>query len=114
MSLSSNIIFRFYETLRLHPSVPGNQKYALEDDVWPDGTVVKAGTYVSWSPYSQGRSTKIWGENAREFYPERWIDEAGGLRRESAGKWSAFHAGPRVCLGMNTLLQNCGQKKLIL
>ncbi|KAG2195561.1 hypothetical protein INT47_001308 [Mucor saturninus] len=91
----------FYETLRLYPSVPGNQKYALEDDVWPDGTVVKAGTYVSWSPYSQGRSTKIWGENAKEFYPERWIDETGTLRRESAGKWSAFHAGPRVCLGQN-------------
>ncbi|KAF1796237.1 cytochrome P450 [Mucor lusitanicus] len=91
----------FYETLRLHPSVPSNQKYALEDDIWPDGTVVKAGYYVSWSPYAQGRSTKIWGDNAREFYPERWIDEEGNLRRENAGKWPAFHAGPRICLGQN-------------
>lgn len=54
-----------------------------------------------WSPYTQGRSTKIWGEKAKEFYPERWIDEEGGLRREAASKWTAFHAGPRVCLGQN-------------
>ncbi|KAI9257744.1 cytochrome P450 [Helicostylum pulchrum] len=91
----------FYETLRLYPSVPTNQKYALEDDVFPDGSIIKAGYYVMWSPYTQGRSTKIWGENAKEFYPERWIDEEGGLRREAASKWTAFHAGPRVCLGQN-------------
>ncbi|CEI97321.1 hypothetical protein RMCBS344292_11456 [Rhizopus microsporus] len=91
----------FFETLRLYPSVPGNQKYALKDDIWPDGTHVKAGTYVSWSPYAQGRSTKVWGEDAKEFHPERWLDENGNLKRESAGKWPAFHAGPRICLGQN-------------
>ncbi|KAI8088098.1 cytochrome P450 [Gilbertella persicaria] len=91
----------FYETLRLHPPVPANQKYALEDDIWPDGTIIKAGYYVNWSTYAQARNTKIWGDNAREFYPERWIDEQGSLRRENAGKWPAFHAGPRICLGQN-------------
>lgn len=96
------LISRFFETLRLHPSVPGNQKYALEDDVWPDGTFVKAGTYVSWNPYAQGRNKNVWGDNAKEFYPERWLDENGNLKRENAGKWPAFHAGPRICLG-NTI-----------
>ncbi|CEP07389.1 hypothetical protein [Parasitella parasitica] len=91
----------FFETLRLHPSVPSNQKYALEDDIWPDGTVIKAGYYVNWSPYAQGRSTQVWGPNAKEFYPERWIDEEGNLCRESASKWPVFHAGPRICLGQN-------------
>lgn len=38
------------ETLRLHPSVPKNIKTALHDDVLPDGTVVRAGEYVSWMP----------------------------------------------------------------
>lgn len=92
--------FSFFETLRLHPAVPENQKYALEDDIWPDGSVIKAGYYVVWSPYAQGRSTKVWGPNAKEFYPERWIDDEGNLCRETAGKWPAFHAGPRVCLGI--------------
>lgn len=79
--------------------VSSNQKYAVHDDVLPDGTHVKAGTYVGWLSYAQGRSKRIWGEDAKEFIPERWIDENGKLRREPAAKWSAFHVGPRVCLG---------------
>ncbi|KAI8065271.1 cytochrome P450 [Gongronella butleri] len=91
----------FYEVLRLYPSVPSNQKYALKDDVWPDGTQIKAGHYVNWGPYAQGRCEKVWGPDAKHFRPERWIDEEGQLIRESQGKWPAFHAGPRVCLGQN-------------
>ena len=44
-----------------------------------------------------GRSEKIWGPDARSFRPERWLSENGELKRESAGQWPAFHAGPRVC-----------------
>jgi cytochrome P450 len=89
----------FYEVLRHYPSVPLNQKYALNDDIWPDGTQIKKGDYILWSPYAQGRCEKVWGADAKEFKPERWINEEGELRRESQGKWPAFHAGPRVCLG---------------
>ncbi|KAI8047135.1 cytochrome P450 [Gilbertella persicaria] len=91
----------FYEVLRLYPSVPLNQKYALQDDIWPDGTHIKKGDYVLWCPYAQGRCEKVWGQDAQEFRPERWLDEQGELRRESQGQWPAFHAGPRVCLGQN-------------
>lgn len=91
----------FYEVLRLHPSVPGNLKFALHDDIWPDGTQIKAGDGVSWTTYGQGRSTKLWGPDAKEFRPERWIMPDGSLRRESQGQWAVFHAGPRVCLGQN-------------
>ncbi|KAG1115932.1 hypothetical protein G6F42_013824 [Rhizopus arrhizus] len=91
----------FYEVLRLYPSVPNNQKYALNDDVWPDGTHIRKGDYVMWCPYAQGRCTRVWGPDAGEFKPERWITAEGELRRESQGQWPAFHAGPRVCLGQN-------------
>lgn len=89
----------FYEVLRHYPSVPLNQKYALNDDIWPDGTRIKKGDYVLWAPFVQGRSEKVWGPDAKEFRPERWITPEGELRRESQGQWPAFHAGPRVCLG---------------
>ncbi|CDH59581.1 cytochrome p450 [Lichtheimia corymbifera JMRC:FSU:9682] len=91
----------FYEVLRLYPSVPLNMKYALEDDIWPDGTHIQKGDYILWSPFAQGRSEKVWGPDAREFKPERWIKPDGELRRESQGQWPAFHAGPRTCLGQN-------------
>jgi cytochrome P450 len=92
---------RFYEVLRLHPPIPANQRYALNDDVWPDGTAIKMGDYVVWSTWAQGRSESVWGANAKEFRPERWITKEGDLKRESPGRWSAFSAGPRLCLGQN-------------
>ncbi|KAG2186344.1 hypothetical protein INT43_002782 [Umbelopsis isabellina] len=91
----------FYEVLRLYPSVPLNQKYALNDDVLPDGTQIRKGDYVVWCPYAQGRLVGIWGQDARQFNPDRWLNEAGELKRVSQGQWPAFHAGPRVCLGQN-------------
>ncbi|KAI9318806.1 cytochrome P450 [Dichotomocladium elegans] len=91
----------FYEVLRLYPSVPLNQKFALGDDIWPDGTHIRKGDYILWSPWSQGRSQDVWGSDAKEFRPERWITSDGDLRRESQGQWPAFHAGPRVCLGQH-------------
>ncbi|KAG1056053.1 hypothetical protein G6F43_002031 [Rhizopus delemar] len=91
----------FYEVLRLYPSVPLNQKYALADDIWPDGTHIKKGDYVLWCPYAQGRAEKVWGHDAKQFRPERWLTSEGELRRESQGQWPAFHAGPRVCLGQH-------------
>lgn len=89
----------FFEVLRLYPSVPNNIKYALNDDVWPDGTHIRAGDYVAWSTYAQGRSEKAWGPDAKQFKPERWFTPEGELKRESQGQWPVFHVGPRVCLG---------------
>ncbi|KAI8642442.1 cytochrome P450 [Parasitella parasitica] len=91
----------FFEVLRLYPSVPNNQKYALNVDVLPDGTPIRKGDYVMWCPWAQGRNEAVWGPDAKEFKPERWITADGELRRESQGQWPAFHAGPRVCLGQN-------------
>lgn len=38
----------FMEGLRLHPSVPKNLWYALDDDVIPGGPMIKKGDYVLW------------------------------------------------------------------
>lgn len=101
MDTHHHYIYRFYEVLRQYPSVPLNQKYALNDDVWPDGTHIRKGDYILWSPWSQGRNEKVWGADAKQFRPERWITPEGDLRRESQGQWPAFHAGPRTCLGQH-------------
>ncbi|KAI9265171.1 cytochrome P450 [Phascolomyces articulosus] len=87
--------------LRLYPSVPNNVKVALEDDVFPDGTIIKKGDSVGWSTYAMARNEKLWGSDAKSFKPERWLSEDGELKRESAGQWPVFHAGPRICLGQH-------------
>jgi fatty acid omega-hydroxylase len=86
----------FNETLRLYPSVPKNIKEARVNEVLPNGTKVKKGCMVVWSPYIMGRTEAIWGPDACEFKPERWLNMTKPV---SASEYPVFHAGPRTCLG---------------
>ncbi|KAG2554470.1 cytochrome P450 704B1-like [Panicum virgatum] len=90
------------ETLRLYPAVPQDPKGILEDDVLPDGTKVRAGGMVTYVPYSMGRMEYNWGADAARFRPERWINEDGAFRNASPFKFTAFQAGPRICLGKDS------------
>ncbi|KAM7266174.1 hypothetical protein ACFE04_004071 [Oxalis oulophora] len=87
------------ETLRLYPAVPVDPKLCLADDILPDGFNVKKGDVVLYMPYAMGRMKYVWGEDAEEFKPERWLDDKGVFRQESSFKFTAFQAGPRICLG---------------
>lgn len=125
----------FYETLRLHPSVPKNIKVVRVDDVirpyaqeldasndekkelmqterLPDIPVQK-GTTVSWSDWAMGRMPEIWGEDCCEFKPDRFLKEDGSLKTYSQYKFHAFNAGPRLCLGQ-TLATYEGVAMLVL
>ncbi|KAL0927223.1 hypothetical protein M5K25_001385 [Dendrobium thyrsiflorum] len=86
------------EALRLYPSVPVDHKEVIEDEVFPDGTVLKKGTKLIYAIYSMGRMESIWGKDCREYKPERWLKD-GRFISESAYKFSAFNGGPRLCLG---------------
>lgn len=86
------------EALRLYPSVPVDHKEVVEDDVFPDGTVLKKGTKVVYAIYAMGRMEAIWGKDCREFRPERWLRDRRFMS-ESAYKFTAFNGGPRLCLG---------------
>lgn len=86
------------EALRLYPSVPVDHKEVVEDDVFPDGTVLKKGTKVIYAIYAMGRMESIWGQDCREYKPERWLRD-GHFMSESAYKFTAFNGGPRLCLG---------------
>ncbi|KAJ8441360.1 hypothetical protein Cgig2_024872 [Carnegiea gigantea] len=82
------------ETLRLYPAVP-------QDDILPDGTKVRAGGMVTYVPYSMGRMDYNWGPDASSFNPERWLKD-GFFQNASPFKFTAFQAGPRICLGKDS------------
>ncbi|KAK3220891.1 hypothetical protein Dsin_014861 [Dipteronia sinensis] len=86
------------ETLRLYPAVPVDGKCPMEDDILPDGFIVKKYDAVNYMPYAMGRMTYIWGDDAEEFRPERWLHN-GVFQPENPFKFTAFQAGPRICLG---------------
>ncbi|KAK9230512.1 hypothetical protein WN944_023483 [Citrus x changshan-huyou] len=71
----------------------------LQPDVLPSGHQVNQNTHVLISAYSMARMTSVWGEDCREFKPERWITEDGRIRHEPPHKFFSFNAGPRICIG---------------
>ncbi|CAJ1902209.1 unnamed protein product [Sphenostylis stenocarpa] len=91
------------ESMRLYPPVPMDTKEAADNDVLPDGTVVKKGTLVTYHVYAMGRLESIWGEDWAEFKPERWLQKVESGKWKFVGKdaftYPVFQAGPRMCLG---------------
>ncbi|KAI3696032.1 hypothetical protein L1987_79041 [Smallanthus sonchifolius] len=89
------------ESLRLYPPVPFNHKSPVQPEILPSGHPVDQDTKIILSFYSMGRMKSIWGEDCKEFKPERWISNSGGIKNEASHKFPTFNAGPRTCLGKN-------------
>lgn len=90
------------ESLRLYPAVPLDGKTAVSDDILPDGTKVKRGNVINYVPYAMGRMQRLWGNDALDFKPERWLNSDGVFQPQSPFKFTAFQAGPRICLGKDS------------
>ncbi|KHG01356.1 Cytochrome P450 protein [Gossypium arboreum] len=78
------------ETLRLYPVTPMNGRCAMEDDILPDGHIIKKGEEINYLAYAMGRMPYIWGEDAEIFRPERWLKN-GVFQPESPFKFISFH-----------------------
>uniref|UniRef100_A0A1J3FD89 Alkane hydroxylase MAH1 n=1 Tax=Noccaea caerulescens TaxID=107243 RepID=A0A1J3FD89_NOCCA len=89
------------ESMRLYPPVPFQRRSAIKQDVLPSGHKVDANSRIMIFAYAMGMMRAVWGEDALEFKPERWVTATGGIRHEPAYKFFAFNAGPRACLGKN-------------
>jgi cytochrome P450 len=88
------------ESLRIAIPVPGRLPRvvpgATAAPLVVDGKVVPPGSIVGMSAYSMHISEELWGPNARDFEPERWLGEgAKGLDEHSM----AFSKGARNCIG---------------
>eukprot|EP01060_Flectonema_neradi_P039385 TRINITY_DN865_c0_g1_i3.p1 TRINITY_DN865_c0_g1~~TRINITY_DN865_c0_g1_i3.p1 ORF type:complete len:486 (+),score=124.15 TRINITY_DN865_c0_g1_i3:55-1512(+) len=88
----------FIETLRLHPSVPLDGKYAEEDDILPSGTKVVKGTNVNFHPLTFTMNPSLYPD-PEKFDPTRWLDESGAFKGFDPYLFPQFNAGPRLCLG---------------
>ena len=89
------------ETLRLFPPVPLTARVAAHDTTLLDHVIPK-GTYVFISPWAINLSKELWGEDADEFNPERWME--GTDRNNNGGANSnyaflTFLHGDRRCIG---------------
>ncbi|KAG6856728.1 hypothetical protein H0H87_001328 [Tephrocybe sp. NHM501043] len=102
------------ETLRVHAPVPTTIRTALKDDILPLGKPItdRNGVTHDTIKVSEGQvlmipilainvDKAIWGEDAREFRPERWekVPEAAGNIPGVWGNMLTFLGGPRACIG---------------
>lgn len=92
------------EATRLHPSIMWQLLRKAPQDLTVDGFTIPPGTNVGISPRAQNRDPDIWGEDANEFRPERWIeDEEKGKYFENTTMTFGGN-GPRMCIGRNIAL----------
>ncbi|KAG8922474.1 hypothetical protein FRC00_007416 [Tulasnella sp. 408] len=92
------------ETLRLFPPVPVNVRHSKHDVVIPTregGLYIPRGDFTCiYSTVSIQRRKDLWGDDAEEFNPERWIDPERARKIASDPfMFLPFNGGPRICLG---------------
>ncbi|KAK4454886.1 benzoate 4-monooxygenase [Podospora aff. communis PSN243] len=75
----------------------------------PNGVFIPGGSGVGLNPYITSRNASVFGADAEEFRPERWLQRPG----EDVNAWNSrmrvqrsvadftFGAGSRICLGRN-------------
>jgi len=65
------------------------------------GKFLPAGTVVGCNAWTVHRDKNIYGPDADEFRPERWLAEDKEYVRRMENLSFAFGGGPRVCIGKN-------------
>jgi cytochrome P450 len=90
------------ETLRYHPYMPIMLRQAVTD-TRICGEHIPNGTIILYSAYTMNRDERLWGPDANEFNPERWMApgmaKTGGATTNFA--LTTFGHGPRGCFGQN-------------
>ena len=90
--------------LRLYPQVPMNTRSTIKTTLLPKGggpdgespVLVPRKAGITFSPYHMHRRKELFGEDANEFKPERWLD---GSLANIGYAYMPFLHGYRTCLG---------------
>ncbi|KAK0491658.1 cytochrome P450 [Armillaria novae-zelandiae] len=92
------------ETLRLYPVVPVNDRTAKAATTLPNKGrapyFIPKRTRVAYSVFLMHRRTDLWGPDALEFDPDRFLDSRlYKYLTPNPFIFVPFNAGPRICLG---------------
>lgn len=109
------------EAMRMHPAVGLMlERIVPEAGIEIAGYHLPAGTVIGANPWVVARDKKVYGKDADEFRPERWLDLWNAVDREAEASsttgiakeklrqmernFLAFGMGSRTCLGKNVSL----------
>ncbi|RDW77358.1 hypothetical protein BP6252_05411 [Coleophoma cylindrospora] len=87
------------EVTRLYPAVPLIRRYCVRDS-FVDGVAVRKGTSLMVPTWALHRSKELWGETAKDFNPERWLEGEKAANGGMEGlAYLTFAYGARQCIG---------------
>ncbi|KAH8832235.1 cytochrome P450 monooxygenase pc-1 [Flagelloscypha sp. PMI_526] len=94
------------ETLRLYPVVPMNVRATVGECLLPSSNpndppiYLPPKTNINYGVHLMHRRKDLWGPDATEFDPDRFLDErAAKYYHKNPFIFLPFNAGPRICLG---------------
>lgn len=93
------------EVLRYYAPVPLTLREAAVDTVI-QGHRVPKGTAIMMSPWATNFDKTLWGPDAHEFNPDRWMPKGPDDKRAASGGANSNYAfltflhGPRSCIGL--------------
>ncbi|KAL2855332.1 cytochrome P450 [Aspergillus pseudoustus] len=98
------------EAMRIHPGVG----FPLERYVPPEGAEIcgytlPGGTNVSISAPVIHHDREIYGPDADEFRPERWLEASSDTLKAMERYFLAFRHGPRTCIGKSISTTQMGK-----
>jgi cytochrome P450 len=94
------------EGLRIWPPVSGiaTKLVPKEGDTF-NGMHIPGGTEIGFAAFGLAQSKEVWGSDAKEFRPERWlIDDQARLKEMDASWELVFAHGRWKCMGQNMAL----------
>ena len=92
------------EAMRLLPSIVYQLLRYCPENLSVNGKSIPAGTPVGVSPIAQNRDRDIWGPDADEFRPERWLESKERTAYLDLNNMTFGGNGPRMCIGRNIAL----------
>ncbi|KAI9441898.1 cytochrome P450 [Lactarius indigo] len=90
------------ETVRWSPTVPFGVPHASTVDDWYEGMFIPKGTVCLQNMRVLNFDTEVFGSNAADFDPSRYLDKKGQVKTQMGGREEghvSFGFGRRVCPG---------------
>ena len=90
------------EVLRWRPAVPIGVPHATIEDDWYEGMFIPKGTVCIPNTWHCNHDRAVFGDDADEFRPERYLDQQGELLSGTAENQAGhvtFGFGRRSCVG---------------
>lgn len=100
------------EAMRFLPSIVFQLLRYAPPGLSVDGKEIPAGTHVGISPISANRDPQVWGADADDFKPARWLESEQKTRYLDSMYMTFGGNGPRMCIGRNiALVSACSTRR---